>query len=74
MLDTENLVILSGRAIMDEALIFAIEHGIIDVAELQAQVEEMRKTEYSKNHDHAITRGFAPCFFNLTSIEYRYTI
>lgn len=71
MLDTENLVNICGRAIMDEALIFAIEHGIIDVAELQAQVEEMRKTEYLKNHDHAIWESGGYWFAHVTTSKGR---
>ena len=56
---------------MDEALIFAIEHGIIDVAELQAQVEEMRKTEYLKNHDHAIWESGGYWFTHVTTSKGR---
>ena len=40
--------------LMSDILNYAIENGIIDLVNLQQQVEDMRKTEYLKNHDQAI--------------------
>ena len=33
---------------------YAIENGIIDIAEIQLRVDDMRKTKYIENHDQAI--------------------
>ena len=39
---------------MSDVLKYAIENGIIDIAEIQLRVDDMRKTKYIENHDQAI--------------------
>lgn len=42
---------------MDENLQFAVEHGIIDLSQIQREVEEMKREELLRKHKHGIWQG-----------------